>query len=424
MQLEHRTFRTTSDDVAANPEFEAWWQAVGQGFHEGLQQDQTIEWTLKQSVADNWLLRGCYDTDLPPQALSSIHPIGTFVSFEKTLNVGNDTLMPAHLVSQVTVRPTHRRKGILRQMMTDDLTWAHEQGAPLAALTATEATIYGRFGFGPASFCNTLRVDTSPRFGLRNPVPGRVELTTQQMMSELAPQIYERCHQVTLGSVGREHFYAEESAGLFDLDTQKRNHKVRNAVHLAEDGTPDGFVSYIVESNERPRSLKILDLCAVDGGAYLGLWDFLGSIDLVEAVTWNSAPVDDPLRWALVDQRSHRVESIDDRLWLRILDPVAALQGRTYACEDLDLVLAVTDPMGFAAGTFAVEVRQRAATVTASDDPADVTLGVEELGSLFLGGVDPEVLAMSGRIQAGPEAVASLRALFGGFRRPWCNTDF
>ncbi|NNG18674.1 GNAT family N-acetyltransferase [Naumannella sp. ID2617S] len=425
MELEHRTFRTTSDRIEDNPEFQGWWQAVHLGFHEGLAENQTIEWTLRQSVADNWQLRGAYDNDLPPEALSKVHPIGTFVSFEKTLNVGAGRLLPAHLVSQVTVRPTHRRQGILRRMMTDDLTAARDDGLAIAALTATEATIYGRFGFGPASFCQRISVTTDARFQLRHPTTGRVELTDQETMGRVAPQVYQRVHERIFGSIGREFLYAEERAGVFDLDAQKRNRKVRNALHFGADGRPDGFVCYSVSGfDTRPVTITVLDLCAVDGAAQLALWEFLGAIDLVERVDWKEAPTEDPLKWALADQRCYRVNAVDDRLWLRILDPVAALEGRAYACEDLDLVLEVSDRMGLAAGTFRIGVRDGQARVTPTTGPGEVRLDVEELGSLYLGGVDPGTLAVAGRLSGDEEALTRLRQLFTGFGRPWCNTMF
>lgn len=425
MELEHRTFRTTSDQIEDNPEFQGWWQAVHLGFHQGLAQNETIEWTLRQSFADSWQLRGVYDTDLPAEALSSDVPIGTFVSFEKTLNVGAGKFLPAHLISEVTVRPTHRRRGILRTMMTEDLTAARDAGYSLAALTASEATIYGRFGFGPATFLQQIRVDTDQQFQLRHPTTGRVELTDQETMGRVAPEVFARFHERIYGSMGRKHLYAEERAGLFDHNEEKRNRKVRNSLHFDEQGRPDGFVSYSVNDTESGKiTINVLDLCAVDAAAELALWEFLAAIDLVQQVTWREAPVDHPLKWALVNQRSYREEAMSDRLWLRVLDPIGALQGRAYACGDLDLTMQIDDRMGFADGRFAVKVTDGTASVQATDAEPDVQLGAEELASLYLGGVDPAALAVAGRVSGDDDAIAGLRGLFAGFGSPWCNTMF
>ena len=94
---------------------------------------------------------------------------------------------------------------------------------------------------------------------------------------------------------------------------------------------------------------------AATNEAYLELWQFLGAIDLVERVTWEEAPVDDPLAWALADPRC--IESSDgrDMLWLRILDVHKALEARRYPVDGR-LVLEVLDPLGLTAGTYALEV--------------------------------------------------------------------
>ena len=87
--------------------------------------------------------------------------------------------------------------------------------------------------------------------------------------------------------------------------------------------------------------MEIVDLVAATDAAYLELWQFLGSIDLVDRISWQDAPVDDPLTWALEDPRC--VESSDhrDMLWLRILDPARVLGARRYSADGT-LVLAVT----------------------------------------------------------------------------------
>src|SRR5204863_846543 len=53
-------------------------------------------------------------------------------------------------VTVVGVYPTHRRRGVLRAMMDAQLADIHERGEPIAALWASEETIYGRFGYGLA----------------------------------------------------------------------------------------------------------------------------------------------------------------------------------------------------------------------------------------------------------------------------------
>lgn len=393
------------------------------GFLAPSPQQVGLEWGLRESFADGWLHRGVYDANLPPHAVGGDHPVGTFVSFDKTINVGGATI-PIHLITDVTVRPTHRRRGILRHMMVDDLTAAHADGHALAALTVTEATIYGRFGFGPATFVQSVQVDSTTRFALRTPTKGRVEFTTQATMAQVAPAIFARHLAITPGAVGRGSLYAEQAAGIFDPRASERDRAVRNALHFDENAEPDGFVSYDVRTEDGQRILTIRDLVAVGTDAYLALWDFLGSIDRVTRIDWQRAPTEDPLLWALVDQRCYSVTGITDHLWIRVLDPVAALSARTYGCPDTELVLAVTDDLGLADGTYRIAITGGRAEVTRTDDEPEVAMGVEELGSLFLGGVAARQFHVVGRLQTDDLGAARLGQVFGGVRRPYCNTFF
>ena len=54
-------------------------------------------------------------------------------------------------VSNVAVQPTHRRRGVMTQMMQHQLQDVHDREEPLAALFASESLIYGRFGYGISS---------------------------------------------------------------------------------------------------------------------------------------------------------------------------------------------------------------------------------------------------------------------------------
>ena len=66
--------------------------------------------------------------------------------------------LPCAGVTAVGVQPTHRRRGVLRSMMDAQLRDVHERGEPIAALWASEETIYGRFGYGLASWAGELKV--------------------------------------------------------------------------------------------------------------------------------------------------------------------------------------------------------------------------------------------------------------------------
>ena len=148
------------------------------------------------------------------------------------------------MVSDVTVSPTHRRRGLLRAMITEDLRTPSSSGVPLAVLTASEGSIYGRFGFGPAVFQHTLSVDTGPRFALRGrPTTARSSSSSPAEAWPTVAAMFARSHERTRGSVERPHFYEPILTGEFNFESGP-DAKLRTAVHLDAAGTPDGYVAY------------------------------------------------------------------------------------------------------------------------------------------------------------------------------------
>lgn len=85
--------------------------------------------------------------------------VATFRSFAQELTVVGGATVPADAVSNVTVSPTHRRRGLLSRMMAADLAAAKERGDVVATLIAAEYPIYGRYGFGPAAWTAQWEID-------------------------------------------------------------------------------------------------------------------------------------------------------------------------------------------------------------------------------------------------------------------------
>ena len=59
-------------------------------------------------------------------------------------------------VTLVGVLPTHRRRGIFNDLMRAQIDDVHERGESIAYLWASEDSLYGRFGYGVASFCGNI----------------------------------------------------------------------------------------------------------------------------------------------------------------------------------------------------------------------------------------------------------------------------
>ena len=253
-----------------------------------------------------------------------------------------------------------------------------------------------------------------------------MEIADRKVLLELAPQVFERVHRLTPGSDRRGRRPTGSGPPASSAGTAARTRRSGAPCTTTPPATVDGYVSYKFAGwDTKPYTMEVVDLVAATDAAYLELWQFLGSIDLVERISWQDAPVDDPLTWALEDPRC--VESSDhrDMLWLRILDPAQALGARRYSADG-SLVLAVSDGLGFAAGTFVLEVSggeadgRRRLRRPAGPVPGRRGPRLDLPGRRLSGDAD------GGRAdhRARPGAALTARLMFAVERSPHCLTHF
>lgn len=409
----------------ADPRTRGWLDADFKGFHAASLTAAEAATMARNMAGDGMILTGVYDDGLPEQVAVAEIPVATFASLTRSLNVGGGNTLDAHLVTAVTVRPSHRRQGVLRRLMTEDLRKAAADGLPVAALTASEATIYGRFGFGPASFHMTVNVDTGHGFAMHAGPSTQVHPVPTARLMDLAPSIFSQFHARTTGSIDRMTWHWLQAAGQWHEERPKEDPALRAAVHIDDAGSPDGYVAYRFHGWEtEPATISVVDLVAASEQVYLDLWRYLGSIELVTRITYPFCAPDDVLPWALTDRRRCSTTATEDVLWLRILDVPAALAARPYAVDG-SLVIGVRDSLGLAEGTFRLDVQAGRASVRPCRDSADVILDAADLGSLYLGGVTPSVMAAAGRLECRTSgAVALATAMFHTARLPNCITRF
>lgn len=407
---EFRTFEASGREVS--PETGGWLQADAQGFHAKKYTPESLSRVSEGLVTDARSLTGAYAKHRPDGSLPAEYPVATFATFEKSLNVGGGRMLPAHLISSVTVRPTHRRRGLLRRMMTDDLAAAQANASAIAALTASEGSIYRRFGFGPSVWHRSISVATDAAFRLLTVPRGRCDWVDARELEKIGPQVFARFHAGQTGSVDRHVGIWHHITGMVDSDGSE-DRSIRAALHYDEAGAVDGYVSYRFTGWEpEKRAVKVVDFVAADDNAALGLWQYLASIDLVDRVTWNMGRTEEPLALALDDPRRITVKGVDDWLWLRILDVPRAFEARPYA-SDGEVVFRVVDELGHASGVYRLTATDGTAQVVheAGARP-DLEVDAWVLGSLYLGGVDPRTLAAAGQLtELTPGAVGALRGL-------------
>ncbi len=354
--------------------------------------------------------------------------IGTFRSWPTELTVPGGRQLPAAAVTNVTVLPTHRRRGALRAMAAADHGASRERGEAFSLLYAAEYPIYGRFGYGSGTRLAVVTLDThSTTFHTAS--TGRVEfMTPGDEASQAMRAVYEAWRLAHTGEIRRREFRWEIDLGRREVAWGTR-WKGFFAVHRDATGAIDGYVRYRAEEKweqGQPRSiLNVDELQALTDDAYLGLWRFLGEVDLVSKVKAENRPATERLPWLLTNARAAVVSELGDGMWVRIHDVAGALGARTYEREGR-LVLEVIDPEA-PNGRVRVQldVSGGGATAATTRRSADLTLDGAALSAAYLGvtRLRDAVLA-KGFDEHTPGALATADALLRTSDEPWGSTFF
>ncbi|MGY4859312.1 GNAT family N-acetyltransferase [Cryobacterium sp. AP23] len=400
--LTERGLRLDVVDASDDPGLKRWLLADARGFHEITPTASTLEVQVEDIATDR--VTGVWDaTQADPET-----PVATVRSWEMGLTVPGGAALPSWAISSVTVSPTHRRQGIARAMLTAELRTAVRLGLPMAMLTVSEATIYGRYGFGPSARQSSYIVDTA-RARWIGPTPaGRVQFVSPESLLTDGPAVFERTRERSPGEVDRREIWWKRALGLLPNEPDAHKRGIRAVRYDDADGAIAGFALYEIALQDvsQPGRLKLVDLVAATDDAYAALWRFVIEMDMVNEIAAGLRSVSEPVAWQVSDHRAVRKTGERDHLWLRILDVPAALNARRYTAPG-DYLLDVTDDLGFAKGRFLLTVAadgsgQAQELVGAHGAiPAgavEVALTAADLASLYLGGTSAVDLARAGRI--------------------------
>jgi len=330
--------------------------------------------------------------------------VGSAYYLDLQLTVPGGAVLPMAGVSWVCVAPTHRRRGVLRAMLTELHGRMAAASYPVAGLEASEGGIYTRFGYGPASVVETLNVDRRGAVFLDGvPDPGGVRVVAPVDHRDRFEEVYERWRLRTPGGLFTPRSMWDEVLG----DREVSRHGGGPLMALLH---ADGFALYRISGGRDRKSVSVVKLAAVTDDAYVALWRTLLGMDLMDAVTIE-APPGELLPYLLTDARRVGVTGREDGLWLRILDVPTVLEARTYAA-DASVVLEVSDGSADV-GRFALDVRDGRARCVPSDADPDVTLSQSVLGSLYLGQHRASAFAAANRLHGSDSrVVATLDAVF------------
>ncbi len=326
----------------------------------------------------------------------------------------------------VTVRPTHRRRGLLRQLMAAHLADVRARREPISGLYASEGTIYSQFGYGVAVESDELVLaggdDLFPTPRDRE----LVTLTDDQALATL-PTIYAEAALIRPGMYARSHEWWQWRR-IVDRPSWRRGRSPRRHVVVRDRGVNRGYVVYrqhLEFTDGRPSgTIDVEELIALDPAAEATLWHHVAAIDLYPKITVGNAAVDTIAPRLARDPRRVVRRNRHDTLWLRLDDIAAALAARRYA-HDAALTLELAGgPDADAPTRWRLVVDGGAGSCVPAVASPDVTLDRATLGALYLGGVSASLLARAGKLAGTADAMARLDRLFAWPTAPWCAEQF
>ncbi|MEV0277349.1 GNAT family N-acetyltransferase [Streptomyces sp. NPDC050610] len=295
--------------------------------------------------------------------------------------------LPCAGVTFVSVAPTHRRRGVLTGMLGELWRLCAAAGRPLAALWASEAAIYGRFGFGPGTQLQTVEIDSVRPLDLRvTPDPRPLRLIPAADAPALVGPLYEANRAERAGRLARDAYWWREIVLPEKAEDDDELGPPRVVVLGAD--PPAGYAVYRVRDSggDTPDTVQLIELEAETAAVAAALWKYLADIDLTGRVRTYGRPADDVLPLISGDRDQVRVVGESPALWIRLADVRAALTARSWAAP-VDLVLDIRDAAIPAnEGRFRLTTDAKTCTCEPVTDPADLSVDIRELSACYLGG--------------------------------------
>jgi predicted acetyltransferase len=331
--------------------------------------------------------------------------------------------VPAAGVTVAGVLPTHRRRGVLRTMMRALLDACRQQGEPVAYLWATEDTIYGRFGFGLASFAGGIDMPRD-RAAFHEPFPaaGRVRLVSPAAAEEYVAPIYEQAAAATPGMFARSPAWWQNRV-LID-DWRRGSGGDMQCAILENEGRPTAYALYRVNSafNRHLQSgaVVVIEAIGVSPQTTSAIWRYLFDIDWIPRIRAGLLPLDHPLLLLVAEPRRLGF-SLRDGVWVRLIDVGAALAARSYRREGSVVIEVADEFCPWNGGRWRISCDG----VERTDDVPALRCDVAALGSVYLGGFTWTRLACALRVQELTSgAAADADMIFQTQSAPWCPENF
>lgn len=395
----------------AEDEFETWMRAIESAFGGHVSPEDVQN---ERKVIDPARCLAAFDGD-------DIVGCASSVVFEMTVPGGT---IPTVGITGVGVVPTHRRRGVNTALMRRQLDDIRDEGFAIAALFASEGSIYGRFGYGLATFEAFVDIETSrSAFVPGSEGDGRVRLLERDAAKDRYLSMFDESRLTRPGAMRME-------PNWFDYEFAEKHSGEERKFFFAfhETGKDvDGVAVYTIKHNWSAvpqNEVELYALDALNSSAYAQMWRFVLDLDLVSKLTAWSRPADEPLLHLLREPRRLNLR-LRDALWLRFLDIRRALSSRRYPREGR-VVFDVRDAFcPWNEGRYALESGAEGTTCEPTEDDADLLLTTNALAAVYLGGSTFSQLHRAGRVsEERTGAIGTADAMFMWYTPPWAMLHF
>ncbi|CAB4583371.1 MAG: GNAT family N-acetyltransferase [Actinobacteria bacterium] len=342
--------------------------------------------------------------------------VGVAGAFAFDITVPGGATVPASGITWVSVSATHRRHGVLTELMRLLDEQADERGEPVAVLFASEGGIYRRFGFGVATMLRWYEIERATAH-LRSGLPvdrDAVRYVEGDAARDHLAVTWERYRRSRAGEISRDTVWHDQTHEV----REKPNDEMSATFHLAH---RDGYAAYRIREHwtGRPENrLELVEFVPVTDQAHLDLWATILGVDLVGTIASKNLAPDEALPWLLTDVRSVATTHLRDGMWAKVIDPAVVFGARAYGTDDR-LVVEVDGVR------WAIEQADGEASCRRVRSRPDLVTDAPSFGALLFGGVRATALA-SGRTLEAPDdrTLARADAFFVVGRAPHCSTWF
>ena len=355
--------------------------------------------------------------------------IGTANSFGESISLPSNKKAKVAAVSYVSVMPTHRRQGILSEMMKIQLNEIHSvHKEPLAVLWPSESAIYGRFGYAPTHEKHYSISKNNAKFLPQISSDNlKINFLNKKEAIEYYVQVNNKLMESRPGVMELTNDWAERR--IEDLISNHLSNGPSYFIGIFDNKTPVGIVTYSIENNNdygnMPASLHIWDILYLNIESAIKLWNFCLNIDLVEEIHAKGVPEDDVLEALLISPGDLNAR-LTTGLWIRIVDVINALEARSYE-HNGEIILKVEDSIiKDNNNTYLLNTNDKSnpkCEITSKNPDVEIT--IQGLSEIYLGTFDLNNLIASGNINIkNKKDIKTIKEIFKSESKPFCPMHF